>query len=198
MNACSSCAVNLDSGAPVCMRCGAAAPPEVPACRTERQDEPPALFSETLFDSDRHLEGLSGWLIFMGISLVVAPFSILVGMAKNIPLVVEQRYQPFLESHPALHGLILFEIATNLIFVAILAALNYLFFRKKRSFPTYMVLYLSVHAVVLLADTLGAHAILHSRMSAESAGEIVRTVVSSGIWIPYLFLSRRVKATFVH
>ena len=160
----------------------------------------PVLFASSLLDADSHLEGIGGWLILVGISLVCTPFIMLGSLAiANFPLLTNPSYQPFLEKYPAVHGLILFEIASNLCFVAVLAALNYLFFKKKRAFPTFMILYLVFHLVVLLGDTAAAQAIMPAaKLSAQTASSIGRSLVSAAIWIPYFLVSRRVKVTFVN
>ena len=106
----------------------------------------PATFSSTLLNPSRDLEGISGWLLPVAIGLVISPLMILNNTVKNnLPVLTNPRLHAFLETHPALEGLIVFEIATNLIFIAVLVGLNVLFFKKKRSFPTYMILYLCLH-----------------------------------------------------
>jgi Protein of unknown function (DUF2569) len=158
-----------------------------------------APFSDALLDADRHLEGIGGWLIMMAIGLVLAPFVILTNtVSTNVRILTTQRYQQFLEGHPALHGMILFEIITNFIFVAVLAGLNYLFFKKKRSFPTFMILYLAFQLVVTIADTVLAYVVLPSvASSSPSIVRLLRSILPVCLWIPYLLRSRRVKVTFV-
>ncbi len=210
---CASCAAEVDPNAVVCAHCGAALIPAVPnavphpdppAIVAQQSPQPlahhSALFAGTLLDADRNLEGLGGWLILSGIGLILSPFVLLVAVAKsNLPLLTDVRYQPYLEKHPAIHGLALFEVATNLCFIAVLGALNYLFFKKKRAFPTYMILYLTFHVVVLLGDTASVHLILPAtKVSAQALSNITRTFAAAAIWIPYYLVSRRVKLTFVN
>ena len=51
----------------------------------------------------------------------------------------------------------------------------------------------------LLADSFAVTIVLPGQpfMDPKTAGEFVRSVVSASIWVPYLFLSKRVKNTFV-
>lgn len=211
---CRSCTSEIEDGAVVCIHCGAAAPVDArplpgeasgssgPAPRFSSAvpagaDAFPLPFSTTLLDADRHLEGLSGWLILVGFGLVVSPFLILGStVVSNLPLVTNVVYKAFLDTHPAVEGLIVFEIATNFIFVAILAALNFLFFKKKRSFPTYMMLYLILNSLIVVGDAVAAHALLPT-VHTPYAG-VMRSVLGAMIWIPYLVVSRRVKVTFVN
>ena len=198
---CASCAAEVDANALVCADCGAAviSTGVGPDSDTSLAPEQ-ALFAGTLLDADRHLEGLGGWLTLIGISLVLSPLLMLSTIAKSdLPMLLDAKYQPFLEKHTAIHMLILFEVATNLCFIAVLGALNYLFFKKKRSFPTYMILYLAFHVVFLCGDAVAAYVISPATQgSAESVSSTIRTVVSAAVWVPYFLISRRVKATFVH
>ncbi len=203
---CPQCASEIEPGAVVCVQCGAPTLVDSQKARIAEGGAPggdsvsvaPASFQPTLLDSDRHLEGISGWLILVAIGLVFSPLLILGRtLATNVPLFANVHYHEFLEAHPALEGLILFEIATNLIFVAFLLALNFLFFTKKRAFPTYMILYLALQLVIIVGDAMAAHAILPSAHTAESTMAVARSLVAACIWIPYLLVSRRVKVTFV-
>ena len=224
---CAACGAEIDTGVVVCVHCGSAlepsqaveppqtlvlpraalppvavAPVTVPHSAVPPASAgagPPPLFTTTLLDADRHLEGLSGWLILIGIGLVVSPFILLTTViAINIPLLTTPKYRPYLESHPAVGALILSEIGVTLCVVALLGALNYLFFKKKRSFPTYMILYLLLNVAIVASDVAATHIIMPTATSPQTAGAIARTVLSAAIWIPYFVVSRRVKVTFVN
>ncbi len=156
------------------------------------------LFSGALLNADSHLEGLGGWLILVGLGLAISPVVILgTTIAGNVTLFTHSSFRAFLEAHPALEGLIIFEIITNLIFVVLLGALNFLFFTKKRSFPTYMTLYLALQLILVLGDALAVHAVVPSVHTPASYSAITRSFLGAAIWIPYLLVSRRVKLTFV-
>jgi hypothetical protein len=187
---CAQCSAENQPGAVVCTKCG-----------TTLQPAPhlfvPPLFAEVGLDADRHLEGIGGWLILVAIGLVFSPLVILGGATKSdLLFLTSSRHQPFLQKHHAVHGLILFEVITNLCFVAVLIGLNYLFFKKKRAFPTYMILYLLFHLLAIALDHAGA------RLSMPSAPSNLRPLVSAAlaaaIWVPYYLRSRRVKVTFVN
>jgi hypothetical protein len=219
VNRCGHCASDLEDGVVACLHCGTAVnrsqslatEVSIPhAASTEVQpafadagmnDAPqnPTIFSSALPDSRRDLEGLSGWLVLVAIGLVISPLMILSNtVTNNLPVLTNPRLHAFLETHPSLEGLIVFEIATNLIFVAVLVALNFLFFKKKRSFPTYMILYLCLHLIVDGGDAVAAHVVLPSVPVADPLQAITRSFLAASIWIPYFLVSRRVKVTFVH
>jgi hypothetical protein len=184
---CSTCACDIPEDRQICPRCEAAAVTPAPA---------PPLFSTTLATQD--LEGLSGWLVLVGLGLVVSPFIMLSTVLRaNIPFLYAAKYQPFLTSHRALAALIVFELITNIVFLASVLALNYLFFTKRSSFPTYMILYLATHFGIIVLDTVAAHALLPSANLASGYTAVAQSFGGIAIWIPYLLVSRRVKATFV-
>ena len=203
---CPQCASQIEPGAAVCVHCEASmttpqsddlhSPPTWPVGSPAPDNS--ALFQPALLDSDRHLEGISGWLILVAIGLVLSPLIILGRtLSVNLPLLTNASYHDFLAAHPALEGMIAFEIATNLIFVAILVALNFLFFTRKKAFPTYMILYLALQLVILVGDAIAARALIPSARSGESYQAILRSLLAACVWIPYLLVSRRVKVTFV-
>src|ERR1700733_11365962 len=84
---CSRCGSEIERSAVVCVHCGGeavmqsaaafvAAPAATHAPELEYYppaSEAPALFTSSTLDSDHHLEGLSGWLILVGIGLVLSP-----------------------------------------------------------------------------------------------------------------------------
>jgi hypothetical protein len=186
---CSTCASELPEGLPSCPRCetATAAPP------------PPAPLSSPLFTTTTEdLEGLSGWLILVGLGLVVSPFVILgTTLSVNLPFLSDSKYQAFLTGHPGVAALIVFEVITNIVFVIGLAALNFLFFTKRRAFPTYMILYLAAHFVVIFLDTIAAQALLPTASLTGAYKSLGQSLGGALIWIPYFLVSRRVKATFV-
>jgi hypothetical protein len=156
-------------------------------------------FSGTLPNAHSHLEGLGGWLMLAGLALVISPLVILgTTIAGNVPLLTNSDSRAFLQTHPILEGLIVFEIISNLIFVALLGALNFLFFTKKHSFPTYMILYLALQLIAVSGDFLAVHSVMPSVHTPASYNAITRSLLGAAIWIPYLLISRRVKVTFVH
>ena len=192
----------------MCVHCGAAASEvSVVAPSSELQQasviaptrsQESVSFSSTLLDAGSNLEGLSGWLVLVGLGLVVSPFMILARtFSTNVPLLTNPRYHAFLEIHRAVEAMIVFEVVSNLIFVALLVGLNFLFFKKKRAFPTYMILYLILQLAVIAGDAAAVRMLMPTVELADSFTTVARTFIGALVWIPYLLVSRRVKATFV-
>jgi hypothetical protein len=184
---CSNCASEVPEGFSSCAACG-----------TEIGAVAPALVSTPLFYPVEDLEGLSGWLVLVAIGLVVAPFVMLYTIVTvNLPLLTDHRYQPYLSSHPALAALTVFEVFTNIIFIACVLALAFLFFTKRKGFPTFMIIYRVTQCSVILIDTITAHALIPSANLTASYATVARSLIGALVWIPYFVFSRRVKATFV-
>jgi hypothetical protein len=191
---CSNCSSEIPEGAAACQNCGNASvqPPLAP----EAAIPPP---SAPLFATHEDLEGLSGWLILVGLGLVASPFIVLHTIfAVDAPVLFSAKYQPFLESHQSLALLIVFEIITNIVLLALLAFLLFLFFSKKRAFPRVWIMYMVFQVCVVLADTLAGLAVNPAGGNAAQAAGVFRSIIAAAVWIPYFLVSRRVKATFTH
>jgi hypothetical protein len=99
------------------------------------------------------LEGLGGWLILVAIGLLLAPLLIMFTIfSVDIPLLFGTRARDYLSLHQGLSAVVAFETLTNIVFLFLLGFLIVLFFRKKRSFPTYMIFFYVLQSVVILAD----------------------------------------------
>jgi hypothetical protein len=145
-----------------------------------------------------HLEGLSGWLILVGFGLIISPLLVLSSIVRvNLPALAAMQDRLTPSPHPILDLLVFSELIMNSIFIIATLALIYLFFRKDRRFPIWMVVYYAAHAVLLALNHLAfALALPNANLNAGRA-TVVRAFVGACIWIPYLLVSRRVKVTFV-
>jgi hypothetical protein len=178
---CDKCSASLIDGASLCAQCGA--PITAPA---------PAVYIPT-FSMGSNLEGIGGWLILVAIGLCIAPFRSIHGIYAALHVLYGSQYQHWLSLHPGEAGLILFEAATNTLFLIALVTLNFLFYRKKKSFPGLMVTFFASQLALILIDHLvAAHFNPHSSLAA-----LITNALAAAIWIPYYVRSERVKATFV-
>ncbi len=185
---CPNCASEIPEGASSCAHCAS----------VDTVSAPESVLPVPAFAAFEDLEGLSGWLFLVGIGLVASPFLLIrTILTVNIPFLYGEKYQIFLAAHPTSMILGVFELITNLILITFVLALNYLFYRKKNAFPTYMIIYLIAQICLLTADHLTVRALHPTLNLAHGYANIARLIVSSCIWIPYFLVSRRVKATFV-
>jgi hypothetical protein len=194
---CASCASELPEESQACANCAAAAVATAPAHDpSPAPDIAPFTPSFNLHDD---LEGLSGWLILVGIGLVIAPFRLLFAIfGTNLPFLLGSGNQEYLSSHPLTAALAGSEVLVNVLFFASMLALNYLFFKKKKGFPTYMILYHALNAILLSINHMAFQTLHPTADLSAGLRTAVGSVVGALIWIPYFLVSRRVKATFVH
>lgn len=190
---CKQCSTQLDDCAAACTHCGAALPVPLPP-QIETTDPSPQAFGVPSFSTGSDLEGIGGWLILVALGLAAGPFLLVRGIYTDLHFLYGGQFQSGLARYPGLVALILFEAVSNSIFLLGLIALNFLFYRKKRTFPGWMITYLAFNCSIILIDHLGA--LRYSPHTASTA--LVRSIVGVLIWIPYYLRSERVKVTFVH
>ncbi len=139
------------------------------------------------------LEGIGGWLILVAIGLAVAPFRSMHGIYVDLHVLYGSKFQYALSLHHGLAGLILYEAVTNSFFLFALITLNYLFYDRRKTFPSLMITYLAVQLVLGLIDHLAALQF----STHQSPTAVLGNFVAAAVWIPYYLKSERVKATFV-
>ncbi|HXR37643.1 MAG TPA: DUF2569 domain-containing protein [Terracidiphilus sp.] len=202
---CHNCASGLEENAVVCVHCGIAVGPEdasEPAHAAAPQQaiasvEPSATTppeAAPMFAMGNGLSGIGGWLILVAIGLAVGPFFRLRGIVTDSQFIFNSQYQAAMSARPGLEAIIFYELVTNSFFLAFLLLLNFLFYRKRRSFPAFMIFNLGAQFVTQLIDHLWAMHFSHS-------GEwnlVLQTLVAAAIWIPYMLNSVRVEQTFVN
>jgi hypothetical protein len=152
-----------------------------------------------------NLEGLEGWLILVGIGIFMFP---IMALAKLIPIyskmfsdgswkaLMTQGTDSF---HPLWTPFLISEIALNLGFILVFIFAAYLFFSKKRNFPKCYNGVLVLHPVFILFDAIALKLILPNEpiIDPDTGIQLVLALANMS-WIPYLLISRRVKATFVN
>ena len=149
--------------------------------------------------------GLSGWLVLVGFGLCITPIRLAIFLLQTFPPIFRDGTWGTLTTpgsapyHPLWAPLLLAEMVINFIFIAMSIYLLFLFFRKSARFPNLYIMFLLSNLAFLLADAFAVTIVLPSQpfMDPNTAREFGRSVVSACIWVPYLFLSKRVKNTFV-
>jgi hypothetical protein len=153
-----------------------------------------AAIPQSIFSSGSDLNGIGGWLILVAFGLALSPFFILHGVYTDLHILTADRYQAGLALRPGLAGLVMLEAITNSVFLAAVVCLNILLYRRKRAFPTAMVVYFAAQIVWVLTDHLMA---LKYNPHSTWTG-VLRTILTGVIWIPYFLHSQRVEETFVN
>ena len=148
---------------------------------------------------------IGGWITVIGISIVIQPFSILFTMlSQSGSIYYTKSGWDLLNDHSGMmiagyRALLLFEMLFNVMLVCFSILLNFLFFKKRDSFPMLYSIYLGGNLVFIIVDTAAAYSLYGaSGISYDyQLNQIVRQMIQSGIWIPYLNKSARVRRTFV-
>lgn len=156
-------------------------------------------------ENNENLKGISGWLILVGIGVVISPIRLLIttvpvfhpiftnGTWEAVTTIGSEAY------HPLWGPLLIGEVLYNLCMVLASTYLIYLFFSKHHRFPSF---YITIVAVSLIFIPLDAWLIsfvmpVEPMFDPDTAKELGRVLVGGLIWVPYMLKSKRVKVTFV-
>jgi hypothetical protein len=163
--------------------------------------------TETQITEEKIIEGLRGWLILVGLQLILACLaSIYVLLEFFVNISSHDSWKAFSEAgyiivSPFITVLILGSVALNMVFVFLCVYAGYLFFNKKKTFPMWFIGITLFHVVFFTADSLLSVYAFPSEtetgMDYETIIDMVTNTISSIIFISYILVSKRVKATFV-
>jgi predicted secreted protein len=149
-------------------------------------------------------KGLGGWLVVVGIGLVVAPIRIAVACVQTyVPLFQNGSWELLTTPgtgtyHPLWAPLLLGELLVNLGFLQLFLVLIFLFLRRARMFPRLYIAVLALNLAFLFVDALLLDSLAATGSRTETAWTpLLQGLASAAIWIPYMLRSRRVRNTFV-
>jgi hypothetical protein len=151
-------------------------------------------------------KGLGGWLILVGLGVVISPLRIFFEGASIFgPLlrdnVLQDVADPNSSSYVAyLAEFIYLEMFFNVIF-GIWAILNLVwFFSQSTRFPAAFRYFLLANLVFLVGDTFLSTNFMPSNEAFDAATvkSIMQSAIATAIWVPYTIVSKRVKNTFVN
>ncbi len=156
-------------------------------------------------DNQTELKGLRGWLILVGIGTVIAPIAVMITlMSEMAPVLSDGTWEALTTEgsefyHPLWGTLITGEICFNLALILVGGFAIYLFFTKNYRFPRVYIgiVVASLVFTVLDAGLLSMILPTEPMFDAESMRSLGRNVAAACIWIPYMLISKRVRATFV-
>jgi len=155
--------------------------------------------------NNENLYGLKGWLILIGIGLVLSPInSLIIGSEMLIQLIEGETWGAMTSVNsntytPFWGELVIGEFVFELLMLIASIYLAYLFFTKNFFFPKYFIIFSVVSLIAIPLDAwLITKVLPHiSLLREEVIFELIRTSIVCSIWIPYMLVSKRVKATFV-
>jgi hypothetical protein len=155
------------------------------------------------YDRDQ-LTGLGGWLILVAFGVVARPIVILSTIVSTFGAYVNLDSwhlltsvdSPSYQRHFALIAPT--EMVLNVVLLIGTLLLAALFFGRRRTFPRLMIIFLVVQLATAIFEVWAMQALATSAATdrAQTYRDLFQTAVAAAIWIPYFFVSRRVKLTF--
>ena len=135
-------------------------------------------------------KGIGGWLILPTIGTVLSPFAMAYWTFET-----GRALSPSLA--PSLLTFIAIETAFNFALMVAWIVAIVLLFKHKRAYPKLFVALLAIGLVGTAVDLVVAVAAFDVRVDANDVKGLVRSVIGLAIWVPYMFISKRVRNTFV-
>lgn len=156
-------------------------------------------------NEQEELKGLGGWLILVGVGIIISPLRLAYGFGPMYySIFTDGTYEALTSTgsgayHPLWAPLLIGEAVYNSLMVVASVYLIYLFFAKHYLFPRVYIGIVAISLVFIPLDAwLGSFVITDEPMfDANTTKEFARTLISALIWVPYMLVSRRVKATFI-
>ena len=148
--------------------------------------------------SDEKFKGIGGWLILVGINVILTPLRI----ARDVwvTFVHPDYWEWVITNNSLLAKMIIGELVINGILIVTSIFIVYLFFAKKKLFPNFFIGMRIFHLIFLILDAVFVGFVLPSEtvFDNDTVKEIFSALVALMIWVPYMLISKRVKATFIN
>ena len=152
------------------------------------------------------LNGLGGWLILVGLGVVLSPMVLIFGLVKTYSGVFASGAWSLLTTpssslyNPLWKPIVLGELLANIAMIIASIMMITLFFSKKRLFPKLFVGFVLFGLTFILVDAAAVSLLRPDQpmLDAATIGRFARSSVQAMIWVPYMFVSKRVRSTFVN
>lgn len=152
--------------------------------------------------SEPELKGIGGWLIlpFIGVifSALFMPFILWNHNLDVIEYWSELTLPESANFVPLFKELMYFEVVGNAIIYGTVLYLCYLFFTRKKLIIKVYAFFQIFSLAVIIADLVLANQFLDLEMDSSDIREVLRGVFGCLVWVPYFFVSVRVRNTFVN
>jgi len=205
---CQGCGASLMPTLRMCPTCGSknlgANPPQAAPQVTPSFNQS-ASSSATATSPASQLKGLGGWLIFVGIGLIIGSIKVLASVISI--------YKPFMNTDllekvtnansatyiPNFALLFYAEIIVNSFILILCAYLIYLFFGKNKKFPKYYIFITLFVILTIPVDAYLTSIVLpdEKMLDKDTVKSFFQSLFAGAIWIPYMLKSVRVRNTFI-
>ncbi len=150
-------------------------------------------------------QGLSGWLILVGIGLIISPIRIATIEFTILGLFLDGTWSAISNSssefyNPLLAFMIPLEFIMNLAFVFGFFFLIYLYFTKSSIFPRWFIAIYAANLIFIFLDAFLVKFAVPDQpiFDPDTTKEFLRSFMACAVWIPYMLKSKRVEATFIN
>lgn len=165
---------------------------------------PTAQVAQTREPESERLAGIGGWLVLVGLGIVVSPLGIVVKLLPTyLKLFTDGSWLVLTTPgsavyHPLWMPYLLIEVIVNAGLFVAWVWIATRFFARKQNFPR---LYISILTFTIAFQFLDALAITvvsptETVFDPDTIKELGWSIIEAMIWIPYMLRSKRVRATF--
>ncbi len=155
---------------------------------------------------EENLEGIKGWLILIAIGIVITPIRIAMFMLPTYYEIFSTGIWEALttsgsEAYNSLWApILILEIIGNSAMLLVWLYIAYLFFSKKMIFPKWYIGLAVFSLAFIVADAFAIKLVMPDEpvFDPDTTKELFRSLFMVAVWVPYMLLSKRVKATFVN
>lgn len=156
-------------------------------------------------DNQNEPTKLGGWLILVGIGVVLSPIYLLITSATTyFPIFGDGTWEAVTTIssefyHPLWGPLLLGEILFNFGKAIVLIFMIYLFFSRDYLFPRFYAGVIVATLIFILLDAWMVKIILpyEPLFDLETTSTFFTTLIGGLIWVPYMLFSKRAKSTFI-
>lgn len=149
---------------------------------------------------------IGGWLILVGIGLVISPFVSIYGVYNDLLPAFSTEIWTVLTTpgsnayHPLWAPLLIYELLGNILLGLAPFILLIYFLRRHKIFPKLYIIFLASQMVFVLVDFILANSIpfIAQEGSGYSTWDMIESLVWPVIWIRYFLVTDRVKGTFIN
>lgn len=147
---------------------------------------------------------IGGWLVIVAIGLAVSCIRVFYNIFFSNSYLNEGTWSAVYNNsvmNKPLFILLSFEFIYNSVLLVFLILLQFLFYNKRNIVPRLIIGLYAINMIFLVVDTGIAFTLMPENYTPEmrrkSYNEIIQSIISCGIWIPYFIYSKRVKETFI-
>ena len=150
-------------------------------------------------------EGIGGWLTLVAIGIVVTPIRLVALIMTTYPEIFSTGVWEVLTTqgteayNPMWAPIIIGELLINCGLIVAWLYMAYKFFTKSKNFPKWYIGIASFSLVFIVVDAFAIKLVLPSEpvFDPDTIKELMRAVFMVLVWVPYMIVSKRVKATFI-